>query len=318
MDVIYYYDGSFDGFLSCVFDSYVHKETPAGFYPSEDAVETLFPSRTVPTDPVRAGRVLRRTAALSPEAAALLRRGFLTCLPEKELRLYQLIARLLRDGPGFLRDRSDQTLYPVVKAVQHLNGEVHLLKGFVRFSDLGGVLGGEIEPKNRVLPVLGGHFCTRFHNERFFLYDRTHKEVLFHVPGQTAIRSLEAFQMAPPDRTEARYRLLWKRFYDTIAIKERENPRLRMTHMPKRYWGTMTEFQNEDFFKPREPETFPETPAPSAGQLPDAAAGRRLEAPSGIVRKTYLGGASAPDAPGGKSEPGRRRPPERSAPGSDP
>ena len=30
MDVIYHYDGSFEGFLSCVFDSYAHKEIPAG------------------------------------------------------------------------------------------------------------------------------------------------------------------------------------------------------------------------------------------------------------------------------------------------
>lgn len=249
MDVIYHYDGSFDGFLSCVFDSYAHKETPAGFYPGGDEILTLFGLRTVPTDPDRARRVLRKVQALSPEAAVLLRRGFLTCLPEKELYLFHLVAKLLREGPGFLRDRSDETLYPVMKAVQHLLGEVHLLKGFVRFSDLGGVLGGEIGPKNRVLPVLGGHFCARFHNERFFLYDRTHKEALFHVPGQTVLRPLEDFQMAPPDGAEARYRLLWKRFYDAIAIKERENPRLRMSNMPKRYWGTMTEFQEADYFR---------------------------------------------------------------------
>ena len=251
MDIIYYYDGSFDGFLSCVFDSYAHKEVPTGIYPSEDAAFTLFDSRTALTDSGHAERVLRKVTALSPEAAVLLRRGFLTCLPDKELHLYRLVAKLLREGPGFLRDRSDETLYPVMKAVQHLNGEVHLLKGFVRFSDLGGVLGGEIEPKNRVLPVLGRHFCTRFHDERFFLYDRTNREALFHVPGQSVIRPLADFQMAPPDETEAHYRLLWKRFYDTIAIKERENPRLRMTHMPKRYWGTMTEFQGEDYFKPQ-------------------------------------------------------------------
>ena len=55
--------------------------------------------------------------------------------------------------------------------------------------------------------------------------------------------------MAPPDEKEANYRLLWKRFYDTIAIKERENPKLRQTHMPKRYWNTMTEFQGEDYFR---------------------------------------------------------------------
>ncbi|MBQ1620088.1 MAG: DUF4130 domain-containing protein, partial [Oscillospiraceae bacterium] len=33
---------------------------------------------------------------------------------------------------------------------------------------------------------------------------------------------------------------------DTIAIRERENPRLRVTHMPRRFWGTMTEFQDEN------------------------------------------------------------------------
>lgn len=268
MDVIYYYDGSFQGFLSCVFDSYAYKEIPAGIYPGRDAVLTLYDSRTVPTDPGHAERVLRKVTALSPEAAVLLRRGFLTCLPEKELHLYRLAAKLLREGPGFLRDRSDETLYPVMKAVQHLNGEVHLLKGFVRFSDLGGVLGGEIEPKNRVLPVLGGHFQARFHNERFFLYDRTHQEALFHVPGRSFIRPLAEFQMAPPDETEAHYRLLWKRFYDTIAIKERENPRLRMTHMPKRYWGTMTEFQGEDYFKPSSPESPPLPPPLRPGLSP--------------------------------------------------
>lgn len=284
MDIIYYYDGSFDGFLSCIFDSYACKEVPAGIYPGEDAVYTLFDSRTVRTDPDHAGRVLRKITALSPEAAILLRRGFLTCLPEKELHLFQLTAKLLREGPGFLRDRSDKTLFPVIKAVQHLNGEVHLLKGFVRFSELGGVLGGEIEPKNRVLPVLGGHFCARFHNERFFLYDRTYKEALFHVPGQSVIRPLADFQMAPPDEAEARYRVLWKRFYDTIAIKERYNPRLRQTHMPKRYWSTMTEFQGEDYFKPQS--------SPAA--------------------------VSAPGAPDGISAPETPPPPLPSAPGSVP
>ncbi len=260
MEILYHYDGSFDG---CVFDSYAHKEIPAGFSSGEDGVFTLFDSRTVPTDPGHAARVLRKVAALSPEAAVLLRRGFLTCLPEKERYLFRLIAKLLQEGPGFLRNRSDETLYPVIRAVQHLNGEVHLLKGFVRFSDLGGVLGGEIEPKNRVLPALGGHFTARFHNERFFLYDRTHREALFHVPGQSVIRPLSAFQMAPPDEAEARYRLLWKRFYDTIAIKERENPRLRMSNMPKRYWGTMTEFQGEDFFRPSSAGAVLPPPIPS-------------------------------------------------------
>ena len=81
-----------------------------------------------------------------------MRRGFLTCMEDREIRLYRLVVKLLREGSGFLRNFSDETLHPVAAAVRHLNGEAHLLKGFLRFSELGGILGSEIEPKNRVLP----------------------------------------------------------------------------------------------------------------------------------------------------------------------
>ena len=264
-DMIYTYDGSFDGFLCCVFDSYVNRETPSDICPEEDLQPTLFATRSIETDPDHAARVLRKVFKCSPYAADLLHRGFLTCLPQRELHLYRLVVKLLRDGPGFLRDHADETLYPVARAVQHLNSEAHLLKGFVRFSELGGVLGGEIAPKNRVLPILRGHFCARYQRETFFLYDRTHKEALFYAAGRAVIRPLEHFQMAPPDEAEAHCRLLWKRFYDTIAIKERYNPKCRMTNMPKRYWATMTEFQDADFFK------APCSPADAA--IPGAPAG---------------------------------------------
>ena len=274
----------------------------------------LFPVRTVLTDRDHAARVYRKVVKLSPEAADLLRRGFLTCLPDREMHLYRLVVKLLEEGPRFLRDLSDETLYPILRAVRHLNGEVHQYKGFVRFSDLGGVLGGEIEPKNRVLPLLRRHFCDRYRNERFFLYDRTHQEALFYAEGRSAVRPLEHFQMAPPDEAEARYRLLWKRFYDTIAIRERENPRCRMNHMPKkywknmvemalpptpddialptrpltsplpkRYWGTMTEFQGEAHFRARgTPATVSGPGAPTGIPAPETPPGSGQSVPGSV------------------------------------
>ena len=281
-EMIYEYDGSFEGFLCCVFESYAQKEVLTAMVSGEDPVITLFPVRTVETDPAHAARVLRKVAKCSPDALDLLRRGFLTCLPEKELHLYRVVIKLLREGPAFLHDLSDETLYPVLKAVRHLGSEAHLLKGFTRFSQLGGVLGGEIAPKNRVLPLLRSHFCARYRNESFFLYDRTHKEVLLYSAGRSAIEPLEDFQMAPPDETEAGYRRLWKQFYDTVAIRERENPRCRMTNMPKRYWGTMTEFQGPEYFTPQS--------SPAAVSAPDAPAG--ISAPG----KLPGSGPSAPES----------------------
>lgn len=273
-DMIYEYDGSFEGFLCCVFESYTEKENPTAFYIGEDFC-TVFETRYIKTDLAHAGRVYRSFAKTSKEFGPFLRRAWLCDMDEKELKIYRLIRKFYRVGPSLLRDLSDKTLSPVLAAVRHLNGEAHLLRGFVRFSELGGVLGAEIEPKNHVLPILRTHFCNRFREESFFIFDRTHKEILLYSDHYARIMPLESFAMARPDENEANYRLLWKRFYDTIAIRERENPRGRMSKMPKRYWNTMTEFQPEDHFKAADADApagekspaFPDArPAPAISQ----------------------------------------------------
>lgn len=240
-DVIYQYDGSLDGFLCCVYESYVYKEAPAAFCCDEDPL-SLYEVRTVVTQPAYSQRVSRGIAARSGKALAVVRRGFLTCLPDKELHLYAFIRKLLAEGPGFMRDLSDPACYPLYRAIRHMNGELKKLRGFVRFSDYGGILGAEIEPKNRVLPLLRGHFCQRYANEQFFIYDRTHRELLLYANGRSRITQIENFQPVLPGEDELYFRSLWKQFFQSVAIRERENPRCQNTFMPKRYRGTMTEF----------------------------------------------------------------------------
>ena len=160
-DVIYQYDGSFDGFLCCVHDSYIYKEFPIAFEGDEEScVLSLYSVRTVLTQTEHARRVYRSIVKHSPQAAELLRRAFLTCMPEKEEHLYAFVRKLFREGPAFLRNQADEVYAPVVKALRHMSGELEKLRGFVRFSDYSGVLGAEIEPKNRVLPLLRRHLPT--------------------------------------------------------------------------------------------------------------------------------------------------------------
>ena len=131
-EMIYEYDGSFEGFLTCIFESYAQKEVLTAISCGEDIPFMLFPVRTVLTDRDHAARVYRKVVKLSPEAADLLRRGFLTCLPDREMHLYRLVVKLLEEGPRFLRDLSDETLYPILRAVRHLNGEVQGLRPLLR------------------------------------------------------------------------------------------------------------------------------------------------------------------------------------------
>jgi probable DNA metabolism protein len=245
-EIIYQYDGSFAGLLCCIYESYTQKERPTAFFCGEDAEPCLFDTRFVPADEGHAARVEQSLCKLSKDVPLFLRRAFLTCMEEKELAIYRFVVKLYREGTPYLTRLHDDDYQPLLHAVRSLSAEAEHLRGFLRFSVHDGILSAEIEPKNRVLPLLRPHFVERCREECFFIYDRTHREALFYAGGVSRIVPLDSFEAAPPDAEEASYRRLWKRFYDTIGIRERENPRLRMTHMPKRYWNTMTEFQEEN------------------------------------------------------------------------
>lgn len=280
-DVIFQYDGSFQGFLCCVFDSYFHKEFPIAFCSDEECV-SLYPVRVVITRQDHSQRVYASLERLSKTALRVLRRAWLTCMEDKELRLYAFIRKLYDQGPGFMHSKADDVYYPIACALRHLSGELEKLRGFVRFSDYNGVLGGEIEPKNRVLPLLAGHFCSRMSGESFFLYDRTHGELLLYAKGQRRIVPVDHLTLDLPSREELQYRALWKEFFHTVSIRERINPRCQNTFLPKRYRGTMTEFlptDYEQFSRPAASADLPAHGAPAAIPAPGILPGSGPSAP---------------------------------------
>ena len=267
MEVQYLYDGSFAGFLTCVDTALHRQEMPVSIAGEQDAPLSFYPEIKIDTDQAKARRVYAALRRSSPRGAKLIAYGFLTCLPQRELLLFQLIRRIRQEGPGFLSRPSDPDVFPIRKAVRHLMGECEKLRGFVRFSEIQGVLTGEIQPKNRVLPLLKSHFCQRLHQEQFFLYDRTHREVLLYTHGQSRILPLDEFCMAGPDAQEAAFRCLWRQFFQSVAIAERTNPRCQQTQMPLRYRSTMTEFQTDPLpLSPSTPAAAFSAPVPPDGK----------------------------------------------------
>ncbi len=242
-DIVYEYDGSFEGLLCCVFESYLCKEIPADILSPTAAQTTLLPSRLIATNEQKASRVLVSIPrTMGAETLDFVRRAYLTCLEQKELYILLFLQIGYRVGPKVLDMLADDTVHTLVQAVRHLDRETHLLKGFIRFSIINGALLAEIDPKNIVLPLLVQHFCERYPEERFLIYDKTHGMALIYEPYHPAILPLEALELPEPDEEELAFRRLWQLFYDTVEVEGRHNPKCRMSHMPKRYWGNMTEF----------------------------------------------------------------------------
>jgi len=242
VDIVYRYDGSFDGFLCCVFESVYARELPIDIVCQEDALPTLYAVRSIPTDAGKAERVRASIPAkISDRALDLVMTVFCSCLAQKELRLLEFLLQGYREGGKLCYKLGDAVMVPLLNAERHILREAHLLRGFVRFADVGGALVSTITPKNYILPYIAQHFILRYKNEQFMIFDKTHKAALVCQNGKAEILQIDHVAFPEMTEREARYQALWKQFYNTIAIESRENPRCRMTHMPKRYWENMLE-----------------------------------------------------------------------------
>lgn len=242
-DLVYAYDGSFEGLMCCVFESYQRKEIPSVIrHPDVD--QSLFDTaKWIATDEHKAERVYKSIPLkISSQAQELVKLGFLTCSPHKELLIYHFLRLGFKHGSKVMTMLTDDTVCSLQKAVRNLTSESHKFMGFVRFSIYDEVLVAIIEPKNLVLPLLSQHFCDRFRNESFMIYDKTHSMALIYQSQKAELIFVDELTLPEVDGTEVEYRRLWKQFYNTIAIEGRNNPRCRMTLMPKRYWGQITEF----------------------------------------------------------------------------
>lgn len=241
-DLIYEYDGSLEGMYACIFESFEKREIPMEIRPEGAGQTSLYPVRFIAADTEKAERVKtgirRKVSAAAQELTEL---GYYTCHPEKEMLALRFVRLGMRYGASVVTMYGDETVHALTRAVKHLTGESHQLKGFVRFSIREGVMTSVIEPKNFVLPLLEPHFCDRYAQETFLIYDKTHQSALFYRPYHSIIAPVEEYDQPEADGQEMKYRSLWKAFYQTIAITARYNPRCRMGHMQKRYWSHLVE-----------------------------------------------------------------------------
>ena len=117
----------------------------------------------------------------------------------------------------------------------------HLLQ-FVRLGETEtGVYYSEITPTYPVLPLIMPHFVHRLNTQAFVIYDKTHKQAGLYNGRQWVLTDADNAQPPAYTAEERQYRQLWKTFYDTVAITERINPKLRQQFMPKKYWRNMVE-----------------------------------------------------------------------------
>ena len=242
-DIAYLYDGSFEGLLCCVYESYYQKELPPLILNYDDTQDTLFPLKEIATDPEAAYKVEQSIIRkISSEALDIVRLCYYSQTKNREITILSFLRIGFKVGPAITDMLANDVVRTITKIAGNVSRESNYFMEFLRFSEYNETLVAIIEPINFVIPMISGHFCDRFPCENFLIYDKSHKFAFIFQNGKKHLIPLEHLELPKAGAKEEEFRILWKQFYNTIAVEGRINLKLRMGNMPKRYWTHMTEF----------------------------------------------------------------------------
>lgn len=239
----YIYDGTFEGFLTCIYHHYA-TEKANGIYCRETYQPSfLAASKEVESSEASAERVYRGIVQkISHQDLQRVYKVFLSSAPQKEILLLRYLCLGFSMGRDIGRLHGNPIVFDVQKIDRQVGYEVHRFQGLIRFSVLAnGVLYSPIEPDHDILELLAPHFTQRFFYDPFIIHDKKRNKGMIAVEGQWYITDFAPELMPALHEDEEGYRKLWRDYFDAIAIKERTNKKCQKNFMPVRYWKNLTE-----------------------------------------------------------------------------
>lgn len=251
-DTILTYDGSFEGFLTCVFQAFDQKLNVTAIYTGDDIQQDFFSlPEVVITDIEKASRVKKSLASkLDRRGRRQMYFSFLSELPGMELLLLQysqLVFTSKKFSPG---DFGNPVILKVSQTAKMVSREKHRMEAFVRFMlTKDKIYFAHIEPDFNVLPLILPHFESRYADQKWIIYDLKRKFGLFYNLQETNYISLDIservfeknYQSSIFSASEMEFQELWKQYFKSTNIKSRKNMKLHKQHVPKRYWKYLTE-----------------------------------------------------------------------------
>lgn len=245
------YDGSFEGFLTAVFEIFEYKFLQPEIIPDFRNNDFLFAeNHLVITDGEKAERVLKKLSKqLGKEGLTDLIFGFLSENVEREKYLWQVIKYAIeKPNVNVLQDYSHFAVSQVRQWSRSVWREKHRVEAFIRFEKLkDDIFVAVMEPDFDVLSASIQHFIDRFRDQKWIITDLKRGYGYFYDLTDT-----HYFTLTNDSETlknigqnlhieELFFQKLWQLYFKSTTITERKNTKLHVQHVPKRYWKYLTE-----------------------------------------------------------------------------
>jgi probable DNA metabolism protein len=251
--MILVYDGTFEGFLSVVFECYSHKLEPSNICSEKNLQDTMFVEKEfINTNIAYSDRVWKGLQKkLSTELNQLPYSAFLSGEEGIEIALLHFIRMAFSSPVPIEGNFGDMDVLMVRKAARRVMKEAMRILQFIRFQrTLDDIYFSAISPDFDVMPMTLKHMKERFADQLWVVYDlkrdygffynkQTIEEITLNEKSFNNKNGAVPLHLLQED--EANYQTAWKGYCQNITIRERLNPKLQKQHMPKRYWKFLPE-----------------------------------------------------------------------------
>ena len=246
------YDGTFDGFLTCVFHIYELKLGKVAIQPKEQLQETLFGTiEEVVTDLNKADRVWKGVKKKTSSNGSLrIYYAFLSEQKDVENLLLRYIQYALKSNLPIDNDFGNEDVLKVTQIAKSVGREKHRMEAFVRFKlTKDGLYFANIEPDFDVLSLISKHFKRRYADQKWIIYDLKRNYGLYYDLEKVDIINLtlpDDFDATKSSKDyfaeeELEFQTLWQDYFQSTNIPSRKNMKLHIRHVPKRYWKYLSE-----------------------------------------------------------------------------
>ena len=248
--LVFVVEKTFEGLLTALFEAYAGKQRPDAIEPASLKQPELFDRRlTIATDPDKSDRVWKGLRShLGSKRRQMLYEAYLSGQSGVETMICQLVWDAI---PGRNHSQSQTRLsshIQVEKLSQKVRREAHRMKGFIRFQQTGqDQYLALIAPHYDVLPLIRRHFESRFADQKWIIYDKLRNYGLCYDRHHAHELRLDAADLKASCNErhgdEQLCQSLWQRYYAAVNIPQRNNPRLHLRQLPRRYWRYLPEKQ---------------------------------------------------------------------------
>ncbi len=240
----YLYDGSFDGFLCCIYHNYKSKKA-SGIYEKEIYQISMMNDYIIIDTNYSFAEIVYNAieTKISKEAMDMIYYVFLSCDKNKDNKLLKFIEFGFEKGKIALDMYTNEYVHPVRELYTRVAREEHSFLGLLRFSDIGDVLYAKYNPDNNITALITEHFADRYKYEKFIIHDEKRRIASIYANGRWEIIDASTINTITLTDNELMLQNLWKEYFTTLAIEGRKNIKLQNQKVPKKYRKNIVEFK---------------------------------------------------------------------------